>query len=32
MGVIFKKELSEEQLNELFRSDEKCFEFIDGVK
>ncbi len=32
MGVIFKKELTEEQLNELFRSDEKCFEFLAGVK
>jgi hypothetical protein len=32
MGAIFKKELSEEQLNELFRSDEKCFEFLANVK
>jgi hypothetical protein len=32
MGVIFKKELTEEQLYELFRSDEKCFEFLASVK
>jgi len=32
MGVLFKKELSEQQLNELFQSDEKCFEFLAGVK
>jgi two-component system, sensor histidine kinase LadS len=32
MGAIFKKELSEEQLNELFQSDEKCYEFLADVK
>jgi len=32
MGLIFKKELSEKQLNELFQSDEKCFEFLAEVK
>ena len=32
MRVIFKKELSSEQLNELFQSDEKCFEFLSEVK
>jgi len=32
MGAIFKKELSEIQLNELFQSDEKCFEFLAEVK
>ena len=32
MGALFKKELSEQQLNELFRSDERCFEFLAEVK
>lgn len=32
MGTIFKTELSEQQLNELFQSDEKCFEFLAEVK
>ena len=32
MGKIFKKELSEKQLEELFSSDEKCLEFLAEVK
>jgi hypothetical protein len=32
MGAIFKKELSEEQLNELFQSDENCLKFLAEVK
>lgn len=32
MGAIFNKELSEEQLSELFQSDEKCLEFLAEVK
>jgi hypothetical protein len=32
MSAIFKKELSAEQLNELFQSDEKCFEFLADLK
>jgi len=32
MGFIFKKELSAEQLEELFRSDEKCYEFLAELK
>jgi hypothetical protein len=32
MSKIFKKELSEEQLSELFSSDEKCLEFLASVK
>jgi hypothetical protein len=32
MGALFKKELSEQQLNELFQSDERCFEFLAEVK
>ena len=32
MGAIFKKELSREQLDELFHSDEKCFEFLANIK
>ncbi len=32
MGTIFKKELSEEQINDLFKSDEKCLEFLAEVK
>ena len=32
MGAIFKKELTENQLNELFQSDEKCLEFLAEIK
>jgi len=32
MTAIFKKELSSKQLNELFGSDEKCFEFLAELK
>ncbi|MCE5345030.1 MAG: transposase [Bacteroidales bacterium] len=32
MGAIFNKELTEEQLSELFQSDEKCLEFLSEVK
>lgn len=32
MSRIFKKELSEAQLQELFNSDEKCFEFLAELK
>lgn len=32
MGAIFKKELSEKQLNELFLSDDKCLQFLADVK
>jgi hypothetical protein len=32
MSAIFKKELTAEQLNELFQSDEKCFEFLADLK
>lgn len=32
MGAIFNKELTEAQLSELFRSDEKCLEFLAEVK
>ena len=32
MGAIFKKELTNEQLNELFTSDEKCYEFLADLK
>jgi two-component system, sensor histidine kinase LadS len=32
MGVIFEQELNEEQLEELFRSDEKCHEFLAEIK
>lgn len=32
MSSIFKKELSQEQLDELFHSDEKCLEFLADVK
>jgi hypothetical protein len=32
MSAIFNKELSAEQLNELFQSDEKCFEFLADLK
>jgi hypothetical protein len=32
MSAIFKKELEPEQLEELFQSDEKCFEFLADLK
>jgi hypothetical protein len=32
MGSIFKNELSAEQLEELFQSDEKCYEFLADLK
>jgi len=32
MGKIFKTELSGEQLEELFSSDEKCYEFLAELK
>lgn len=32
MGVIFKKELTEDRLAGLFTSDEKCLEFLAEVK
>jgi hypothetical protein len=32
MSAIFKKELTAKQLNELFQSDEKCFEFLADLK
>ncbi len=32
MSAIFKEELSDKQLNELFNSDEKCLEFLALVK
>jgi len=32
MSSIFKKELSQEQLEELFTSDEKCLEFLADLK
>ena len=32
MGTIINKELSKTRLNELFTSDEKCFEFLAEVK
>lgn len=32
MSVIFKKELNKKQLDELFQSDEKCFEFLADLK
>lgn len=32
MGSIFKKELSTEEIEELFQSDEKCYEFLAEVK
>lgn len=32
MGAIFKNELNEKQLEELFQSDEKCFEFLASLK
>jgi len=32
MSVIFKKELNKKQLDELFHSDEKCYEFLADIK
>jgi hypothetical protein len=32
MGSIFKKELSEDQVKELFESEEKCFKFLAELK
>jgi hypothetical protein len=32
MGIIFKKELSTAELNELFMSDAKCYEFLAVIK
>ncbi|MDP4223790.1 MAG: IS1595 family transposase [Bacteroidota bacterium] len=32
MEPVFKKELSKEHLKELFESDEKCLEFLAGLK
>ena len=32
MSAIFNKELTNEQLNELFQSDKKCFEFLANLK
>jgi hypothetical protein len=32
MSAIFRNDLSEEQLQELFQSDEKCFEFLAELK
>jgi hypothetical protein len=32
MSAIFKNELSPDQLNELFRSDDKCLEFLSDLK
>lgn len=32
MGAIFKEELTAEQLESLFTSDEKCFEFLADLK
>jgi hypothetical protein len=32
MSRIFKKELTPEQLEELFQSDEKCYEFLAELK
>jgi len=32
MNIIFKEELTIKQLDELFNSDEKCLEFIAGLK
>lgn len=32
MSAIFKKELNSRQLNELFGSDEKCYEFLAELK
>lgn len=32
MSRLFKKELTEDQLEELFNSDERCYEFLAGIK
>ncbi len=32
MSVIFKKELDDNKLEELFTSEEKCFEFLSDLK
>jgi len=32
MSRIFKKELTNAQLEELFQSDDKCYEFLAGLK
>lgn len=32
MSTIFKEELSKEQLDELFQSDERCLEFLADLK
>ena len=32
MSAIFKDELGSDQLNELFRSDDKCLEFLSDLK
>ena len=32
MSAIFNKELSPEQLDELFNNDEKCYEFLAQIK
>lgn len=32
MSRIFKNELSQHQLEELFNSDDKCYEFLAGLK
>jgi len=32
MGAVFNKELSKEQLDELFSNDEKCYEFLAELK
>ncbi len=32
MGKIFKEGLAPEQLDEMFHSDEKCFEFLADIK
>jgi hypothetical protein len=32
MSSIFKNDLDDDHLSELFRSDEKCYEFLAGLK
>jgi hypothetical protein len=32
MGILFNETLSPQQLEEMFHSDEKCFEFLAGLK
>ncbi len=32
MSLIFKKDLADNQLEELFQSDEKCYEFLSEIK